>query len=385
MHQSPGGPDQVRTYHLSGRATLAVVGGDGPAAAAVDHHMSPFRAGAVGEHEADVVLVLDGAEAREDVREVLNPARDGLTTLVDDRGLRLRIGGRSCAIEQDRQGRVVLSCGPGMPLGPLFRTVVRPALQTAAVRHAAAAVHSASVEVDGRAVLVAGWSESGKTETALALMEQGAGWLSDKWTLLGADAEASAFPVNVGVRRWVLPHLPRLSAALPRAARTQVVAAGAAARVTGPLRRRDTRGGLLGTAASAAGRVVGMIDRAALTQDQVRTAYGDEAPADRRVPLGTLVLLITVPGASISVEAADPAWAAARLAVTGAYERNDWWLLAERRRYADPLVPGGARERTIDAECAILSQALGRAQVLAVRAPFPVDPRRVAAAVEGAM
>jgi serine kinase of HPr protein (carbohydrate metabolism regulator) len=52
------------------------------------------------------------------------------------------------------------------------------------MRRDAVAVHSAAVEMDGQAVLIAGWSESGKTETALALMEAGARFVSDKRTVL---------------------------------------------------------------------------------------------------------------------------------------------------------------------------------------------------------
>ena len=61
-------------------------------------------------------------------------------------------------------------------------------LQLGHVARGAAVAHSAAVVLDGRAVLVAGWSESGKTETALALMEDGARFLSDKWTVLAPTA-----------------------------------------------------------------------------------------------------------------------------------------------------------------------------------------------------
>src|SRR5919201_20485 len=93
---------------------------------------------------------------------------------------------------------------------------------------AAVAVHSAAVAIDGRGVLVAGWSESGKTETALALVERGASFVSDKWTVVGDDGTAAAFPITVGVRGWTLAHLPRLRAALGGAPRARLRAAGAA-------------------------------------------------------------------------------------------------------------------------------------------------------------
>ena len=107
---------------------------------------------------------------------------------------------------------------------------MRPVLQLGHVVRGAAVAHSAAVVLDGRAVLVAGWSESGKTETALALMEDGARFLSDKWTVLAPDGTARVFPIGVGVRGWTLAHLPRLDAALGKAARRRLSVAAAARR-----------------------------------------------------------------------------------------------------------------------------------------------------------
>ena len=371
-------------YDLSGRVSLGVTGADARVLDRIARQMDPFPAGdATGP--ADVVLEFD-ANASDGAVDVQNPARDGMTTRYDGRALGLMAGDRACTLLPSPDGeQLTLRCDAGFPLAQLFRTVVRPALQVAAVRRDAVAVHSAAVEVDGRAVLVAGWSESGKTETALALMEQGARWVSDKWTLVGADGAASAFPINVGVRRWVLPHLPGLAGALPPASRAQVTVAGVAAGATRPLRRRASRGGRVGAAAALAERVVGVVDRAALTPSEIRTAYGQTDDPTRRIPLGTVALLTTVPGTDITVADADPAWAAARLALTGAYERHDWYLLQDRRRYADPTLSGEERERAVAAERRVLECALAGARVLSVRAPFPVDPGRVARAVREAL
>ncbi|SFP12938.1 hypothetical protein SAMN05660464_2147 [Geodermatophilus dictyosporus] len=374
----------MKVYDLSGRVSLGVLGGDPRTLEAVARQMDPFVTGGTAvAGRPDVVLELsDDRPSR--FLEVHNPARDGMTTAYDGRDLHLVAGGRSCAIVPSPDGGLTLRCPPSFPLGPLFRTVVRPTLQVAATGHDTAAVHSAAVEIDGRAVLVAGWSESGKTETALALVEEGAGWLSDKWTLLGGDGEASAFPVNVGVRRWVLPFLPRLAGALPRPARAQVALAGVVARTTRPLRRGSAAGGRT-AAAAVAERAVGLVDRAALSTSEIRAAYGQTDDPTRRLELGTLVLLTTVPGSSVSVETGAPGWAARRLALTAAYERHDWHMLQDRLRYADPWLVGDGRGRTVDAECRILERALAGARVLHVRAPFPVDPRRVVSALREAL
>jgi hypothetical protein len=375
----------VRVYDMSGRVSLGVLGDDPRALAAIERRMDPFPAGgARSADRPDVVLELsDDPPSR--FLEVHNPARDSMTTAYDGRDLHLVAADRTCAMVRAPEAGMTLRCPPSFPVGLLLRTVVRPALQVEAVGHDTAAVHSAAVEIDGRAVLVAGWSESGKTETALALVEDGAGWLSDKWTLLGADGEASAFPVNVGVRRWVLPSLPRLAEALPRSARVQLALAGVVAGGTQPLRRRHNPRSGRAAAAVVAERAVGLLDRAALSTSEIRAAYGQTDDPTRRLPLSTLVLLTTVPGSAVSVETGDPGWAAVRLALTAAYERHDWYMLQDRLRYADPSRAGDGRDRTMDAERRILERALAGARILHVRAPFPVDPRRVASAVREAM
>jgi hypothetical protein len=371
-------------FDISGRVSFGITGATEGAMRSITRQLDPFLAGFGDAGAPDVLLDMSGAVTGAPI-DVQNPARDGTTTTYDGRMLSLVAGQRSCSIEGlAGSAGITLRSDPDFPTGPLFRRLVRPALQTTAVRHDIVAVHSAAVEMDGRAILLAGWSESGKTETALALMEDGADWLTDKWTLVGVDAQASAFPVSVGVRCWVLPYLPTLAAALPRKSRWQAAVAGAVALAGRPLRRWAPRRGALGAAAAAADRVTGLLDRAALTQSEIRTAYGQTGDPARRIPLGTVVLLTTVPGTEVTVDDVTRHWAATRLAVTGAHERHDWFLLHDRLRYANPSLDGSTRERAIEAERRILERAFSDVQLLSVRAPFPVDPRRVADAIRTA-
>jgi hypothetical protein len=363
------------TYELSGRLTVSVDDHDARVAADVAAQMDPFRSGPGGDRPADVVLAPDLAPAGP-LRDVQNPARDGTVTAFDGERFCLLVDGLACAVPDPLRERPArFAYAPGFPVGRIYRTVVRPALQLAIVARGAVAVHAAAVEVDGRAVLVAGWSESGKTETALALMERGGRFLSDKWTVLGSDRQASAFPVNVGIRRWVLPYLPRLAANLPQQARAQLAAAGIAAALTGPLRKRR------GRAASVAAKAVALADRAALTPAQLRATYGQDDDPARRVALGATAVLRTVPGGEVACEPASPAWAAARLARSASVERRELLGLFDRRAYALPGEQDGLRERAIRAETSVLEQALAAGPVLDIRAPFPWDPRTVAASI----
>ena len=369
-------------YDLAGRVTLAVADGvDEATARFVARQMDPFAAGP--QPAAPDVLIEAGAPP--EVVEITNPANDGLVTASDGSDLYVGVGDGWCRVPGGNGAAPLrFALSGGFPLWRVFGGAVRPALQIALLSRRAVAVHSAAVELDGGGIVVAGWSESGKTETALALMEGGAGFLSDKWTVWGEDGTLSAFPINVGIRRWVLPDLPRLRASLTRSARAQFAAAGVADRASRPLRGRSRGGRLAGLASEAMDRAVMLADRAALTPTELRAAYGQRDDPARRVPVRCVVLLANVASDEISVQEADPATAAARLARSGAYERRTWFELRERARYALPDRPAGpGSEEIVELERAILEPLLSGTRVLTVRAPFPTDPRRVAAAILG--
>jgi hypothetical protein len=368
-------------YDLSGRVSVVLESGDERVASLTRREFDPFSATDRLPEGPDVVL-RSLSRLRATFREFQNPARDGLVTASDGARLWVLAGGRACAVPDPiQEGAAIFEYEAGFPLRRMFRSLLRPALQLALPRHAAVAAHGTAVELDGRAVVVAGWSESGKTETALALAEGGASFLSDKWTILGADGKASAFPVPVGIRRWVLPYLPRLASGLPRAARRRFMAAGVAGKLSTPLRREAGLPGATGIAGRAAERALVLADRAALTPTELRAAYDQRDDPARCVPVGAVVLLSTIPDGAPTAEPADPVWAAARLARTAAYERRDFFALLERRDYAFPSRAGDEAETTIAAERRLLEGVLKTARVLEVRAPFPTDPRPVAAAI----
>jgi hypothetical protein len=315
-----------------------------------------------------------------------NAAGDATVTATDNSALYLRSSGRWCRLpDLMSAGPLRFELQPGFPLGRVFGSAVRPALQVALLRRGFAATHGAAVELDGGGVVVAGWSESGKTETALALVERGASFLTDKWTVIGPDGTLSAFPIGVGVRRWVLPHLPRLTSALPARSRAQFAAAAVADACSRPLRRR-ARGRLAGLAADMASRMVSLADRAALAPSEVRAIYGQADDPARHVPARCVALLSNVEGGRVWVEEADAGWAAARLARSAAYERRPWFALQERARYAKPTRPAAEdAEAIIKRERVVLAEALSGARIFSVHAPFPVDPGRVADAIVGSL
>jgi hypothetical protein len=358
-------------FDLAGRTSLVVAGADAAAAKAIAAQMDPFRAlQSAPQTEAIVRLERDAAPA--ELGEIQRAAGDDLVTALAADGLRIVVGEHSCSVPDPLEDApAVFRFDPGFPLGEIVRPFVKPALQLTLPATGAVAVHSTAITRHDGAVLVAGWSESGKTEVGLGLIETGGAFLSDKWSVLGADGHVSAFPMPVGVRRWVLPYLPRLRGALPARYRAQLAAAGAARAASAPLSGRD------GLPSRLVDRAVALGERAGLTPSEVRRAYEQQDDPARRAPLRLVVLLTTVAHDTVAAAEADPAWAAARLAASAAYERRGWYALEARAPY---LAGSGLRSSPGQAaarERVILEPVLAGVPVIEVKAPFPADPRRI--------
>lgn len=362
--------------------------GDEDAARSALVELDPYApaAGASGPEPDGATLAMSvlPAGGRHRLRELQLLAEDGLVTGYDGERLWLLDAGVGCSVpplEWDGVADVRLERGFGV--GRAFRSVVRPALQLAVARRGGVAIHAASVEIDGRAVLVAGWSESGKTETALALVEDGASFFSDKWTVVTDDGRAAAFPIGVGVRGWVLRYLPRLREGLPLAARMQLRGAAVGGVITGPLRRWHGGGRVGQLAADVARRSVALADRAGLRPSQIRQIYGDRADPARRLPVGLVAVLRTSPADAVSVDAGDPERLSTRLAVSAVAERSSYLDLQRRAAYAEArrFDVASVQERDREAIHALLAST----RTVEVTAPFPADPRRVAVAIAGSL
>src|SRR5436190_17207319 len=241
----------------------------------IDSQLAPFPSipAPPDARPTDVVLApsLDDAGP---ILEEQREANDGWTTATDGRRLFVLADNRRCAIpDAFDEGPARFEHDPGFPLWRIFRSAVRPAMQVGlAASGRGVAMHAATVTIDGGAVVVAGWSESGKTETALGLMEGGASFLSDKWTLIGADAQASAFPISVGIRRWVLRDLPTLRSSLTGSARLQFTAARLASLALDPIASLPARTRSRDLLADTARRAMALGDRAAFGMAEIRAA-----------------------------------------------------------------------------------------------------------------
>ena len=291
----------------------------------------------------------------------------------------MRQGGGACVVD-GRPGDLPLrvTADAVLPAWVLMRGVVRPLLQFGLPAHGAGTVHAAAVARIGAGVLIAGWSESGKTEVALALAERGWSVLADKWTVLDDERRMAPFPVRVGIRGWVLEYLPHLRSALPARARWRM---GTASRVSRGVERVGGNGGapLAGAMLDMTRKACAQGERLSMTLSELRELYGAFASEPAHPPV-TLVVVLRTAGSGPPVARPLGAQAALRrLRESATYERRDGLGLLLRRRFAggeDAVLRAAAAERVL------LESALSDVPFVEISCPFPGDPRLVAELVE---
>lgn len=373
----------MEVWFSLGRATLALVQPDRRLEQYVRHEMDPYEPAAAGATAPDIRI--ERSSSRPTIVDMQGDAGDGRVSGVDEAAFYVfEDGGGWWSLRAEAE-KYHLRLSDDLPGWRVFAPVVRPLLQLALHRHGGVAVHGSSVVIDGSGVVVAGWSESGKTETVLAMMESGARFVSDKWTIVSDDGQIAPFPAAVFLRRWVIPYLPRLRASLSLGARGHLVAGRLAAGLAGPVGRLGAAGPALAFVAGSYERLVPLADRLRLSPSELRTLYGEPDQPRHDGSLGAIALLTTTPGGDPSVREADPTWAARRLARSAAFERRTFYELLLREGYARPGSEHRSLAGDVEHEARFLEACLGRVRVLEVRAPFPTDPRRVADAITGAL
>ncbi len=309
--------------------------------------------------------------------EIQGDTGDGRIVARRGREVFLLAGDASCSIPEPLVPHARVDVSGAFPLRRLLADVAWPAVQHAALRHDGLVAHASAVSIGSRGLLIGGWSESGKTELALGLLELGAAFVSDKWTVLTPAGDLAAFPSRITLRPWTMPFLPRLRATMRGARRVRLLAAMSAERALPVLEHGARRLPLGEVLVPAVRRGGGLAARVPLAHDVLVDAYGGAATSPFRVA----VSLVRTPVGAPAAREVDGVGFARRLASSAAYERGAYWSLARRR---DHLVGSGsmsaqeAEHEIVLAETGRLERALSDARVLEVRAPFGIDPRRVA-------
>jgi hypothetical protein len=360
-------------FDIGGAATVGVSGSEGPWVERLRAVMRPWDAADGADPDVGITLVDHDPPAPQ---ELIGDTGDGLRlgarpgraqVLIDDAWWSIPDGGDLHGLEASARLRP----------SRLATDVIRPAVMIHVGRTGGATLHASTV-VDGDGPLIlAGWSEAGKTETALAFVEDGATLLSDKWTVLRADGGLVRLPGAVYIRGWVLEYLGTLRDGLTMRMRGQRLAARAAR--LAPWAARRLPGDAARDLADRLDVIAELGDRLRLDPETIaaisgRPAIGKSGPATR------LILLRTRPDASIEVADCRPDEVIDALIASSSFERRSTTDLAVRASYARPPLD----LRSLDVrteERAALTKLLAPVRVMEVHAPFPTDPRRVRDAI----
>jgi hypothetical protein len=308
----------------------------------------------------------------------LGDAGDSQQCRFDESEFSLVIGDSEVSIPFDSVGQsCAIRCTRNSNMRRLFIDYVRPALHMSLLAKGALALHSAAVSYKGKGILLAGWAESGKTEAMLGFLQAGATFVSDKWTIVdGKGPSIRHFPTPITVRNWMIDLVPGLSDRLNTTERLRARAAGVA-------------GSLLATTGRVPGlrEAKGLADlggRVSVTPSQLfgdtheeRSRWGMSSSA----PLESLFLLMTTAEEKITVQPAETAEVARRLADCAAYERRAFLGLYQRFRYALPGRRNPLLEESTDREAETLTKALASKQVYKVDVPFPFNPAALQQAI----
>jgi hypothetical protein len=217
-------------------------------------------------------------------------------------------------------------CERGLPAVPYLIAM----LNLAVLANGALPIHAAAFELDGRGVLVTGWSKGGKTELLMAATRAGARYIGDEWVYVTADGSMFGIPEPVRLWDWHLDQLPEVRAALGRADRFKLralpLAGGLNTRFPRAIRRTPP------------GRI---LDRAVPVIDAQR--HVDLPPERLFGPLGELsgrldhiLFVVAAAGDPITVEEIAPTDVARSMVFSHVHERLDLATVYLQARFAFP-------------------------------------------------
>lgn len=239
-------------------------------------------------------------------------------------------------------------------------------------------LHASAFVVDGRGVLVTGWSKGGKTESLLAGMGAGARYVADEWVYLTSDRQMFGVPEPIRLWGWHFDQLPDLLRARDRRDRWRLRRWQTAHRLA---REVATRRNLPGS--DIARRGAPILARQAYLQVPPQALFG----ADRiqaTAGLDAVVLLLSHEPTAITASPAGPTEISARMAASLEEEREPFMADYRRFRYAFPDRSSALVESAHERERELLRTLFDGRSATRVAHPYPCDLRALGEAVRSA-
>lgn len=256
-------------------------------------------------------------------------------------------------------GRCEIVCERGLPSVPLLL----PIINLTALAKGGLALHASAFRFRERGVLVTGWSKSGKTETLLAFLEQGARYIGDEWIYLDPDGESMyGIPEPVRVWDWHLDQLPHYRRALRPSVRWRLRAlrlgSGVLRTLATPLPRADLI------------RLQALIERQRYAFLPPETSFAGGGSLDRSA-VDRVFFLVNAESAATRVERVNPQWIAERMAFSMEEERERLMAAYRQFRFAFPERVNPFLEGARALEADRLSGFLESVPCYAVSHPYP--------------
>lgn len=356
MNETP-----IIDHTLHGLITIRLVNAPPQAARELEFLLGPSE-GRPAEQPDVCITYADGLPSGGDLRYI------GLNESAHDaeRFYLLNERGRRATFDFERLGEpCTFVCEPGGSVFPYLLPVISLRL----LRKGYLMLHAASFEYEGSGVLVTGWQKGGKTETLLAFMAAGAGYLADEWTILSpAEGKMWGIPGTLQIWDWHLRYLPEYWARLRPAERARLrllrLYQAAYRRMPRGLRGRGPGGEWLERLSLDGGNALVGQARSAperLFRGQVRQG---PSPID-------MTFLASV-GAGLHLAPVAPSDIARRMAASLAFERRALLARYEQFRFAFPERRNEFLETARARETEYLSRALEGRPAYEIVHPYPV-------------
>jgi hypothetical protein len=260
-------------------------------------------------------------------------------------------------------GPCELVCQRGLPAVPFLIAI----LNLTVLVNGGLPLHAGAFELDGRGVLVTGWSKGGKTELLMAATRAGARYIGDEWVYLTGDGAMHGIPEPVRLWDWHLDQLPDVRGQLPAGTRLRLrmlpLAGRLDASLPDPVRR------------SAPGR---LLHRAVPVVDGQR--HVDLAPERLFGQLGTLsgqldhvLFVVAAAGTDFEVTPVDPTEVARRMVFSLLHERLDLATLYLQARFAFPDLANPHLDGVEALQRERLTAFLAGRPAHRITHPYPVD------------
>lgn len=260
-------------------------------------------------------------------------------------------------------GPCELVCERGLPAVPFLIAI----LNLTALVNGALPLHAGAFELDGRGVLVTGWSKGGKTELLMAAAGAGARYVGDEWVYLTADGQMHGIPEPVRLWDWHLAQLPEVRRTLGASDRLKLAAIpalGRAERAMPGVVRRSAPGRLLH-------RAIPVLEGQLHVDLPPDRLFGELGSLSGR--LDHVLFVVAAAGPDITVGPIAPEEVARRMVFSLLHERLDLAALYQQARFAFPGLVNPHLE---------VVEAIQRERLLAILAdrpahvvthPYPVD------------